>query len=127
MKPAVEDPITAAIESIVDAGGLAGVATLIWRDGKVIQIGTIGWRDVEARLPIERDTLFRVASMTKPVTSTAALMLFEEGRFALEDPITRWAPEFSHMRVLSSPNAPLDQTYPAERQITFRDLLIHTS
>lgn len=121
-----EDPITTAIESIVDAGSLAGAAALIWRDGKV-QIVTVGWRDVEARLPIERDTMFRIASMTKPITSTAALMLFEQGRFALDDPITRWAPEFSQMRVLRSPNGPLDQTSPAERPITFRDLLTHRS
>ena len=123
----LEDPIATAIESMVDAGALAGAATLIWRDGKVVQIGTVGWRDMEARLPIERDTLFRIASMTKPITSTAALMLFEEGRFALDDPITRWAPEFSQMRVLISTNGSLDQTYPAERPITFRDLLTHRS
>jgi CubicO group peptidase (beta-lactamase class C family) len=122
-----EDTITTAINSMVDAGVLAGAATLIWHGGEVVQIGTVGWRDVEARLPIERDTLFRIASMTKPITSTATLMMFEEGRFTLDDPITRWAPEFSHMRVLSSPNAPLDQTYPAERAITFRDLLTHRS
>jgi len=122
-----KDPIPPAIESMVAAGAFAGAATLIWCDGKVAQVGTIGWRDVEARLPIERDTLFRIASMTKPITSTAALMLFEEGRFALDDPITRWAPEFSQMRVLSSPNGPLDETYPAERPITFRDLLTHRS
>jgi len=122
-----EDPIATAIESMVDAGALAGAATLIWRDGQAAQSAAIGWRDVEARLPIERDTLFRIASMTKPITSTAALLLLEEGRFALEDPITRWAPEFSQMRVLRSPNGPLDQTYPAERPITFRDLLTHRS
>src|SRR5512138_420499 len=127
MRPAVEDPIAAAIESMVDAGALAGAATLIWRDGKIVQIGTVGWRDVEVRLPIERDTIFRIASMTKPITSTAALMLFDDGRFALDDPITRWAPEFSQMHVLNSPNGPLDQTYPAERPITFRDLLTHRS
>src|SRR5687767_11257943 len=112
---------------MVEAGALAGVATLVWRDGKVVQIATVGWRDVEARLPIEHDTLFRIASMTKPITSTAALMLFEEGRFALEDPITRWAPEFSQMRVLRPPNGPLDETDPAERPITFEDLLTHRS
>lgn len=122
-----EDPITTVIESMVEAGALAGAATMIWRDGKVVQVGTVGWRDVEARLPIERDTLFRIASMTKPVTSAAALMLLEEGRFALDDPITPWAPEFARMRVLTSPNGSLDQTYPAERPITFRHLLTHTS
>ena len=123
----VEDPIATAIGAIVDAGALAGAATLVWRDGKVVQTACVGWRDVEARLPIERDTLFRIASMTKPITSTAALMLFEEGRFALDDPIARWAPEFSKMRVLRSPTGPLDETEPAERPITFEDLLTHRS
>src|SRR5829696_3233592 len=122
-----EDPTASALGSFVDAGALAGAATLIWRDGKVVQHAAVGWRDVEAGLPIERDTLFRIASMTKPITSTAVLMLLDEGRFALEDPITRWAPEFLQMRVLSSHNGPLDQTYPAERPITFRDLLTHRS
>jgi CubicO group peptidase (beta-lactamase class C family) len=65
--------------------------------------------------------------MTKPITSAAALMQFEEGRFALNDPIARWAPEFSQMRVLRSHKGPLDQTDPAERPITFEDLLTHRS
>src|SRR5215831_16048622 len=116
-----EDPIAAAIGAYVDTGQLAGAAALVWRDGKAHAV-TAGWRNMDARLPIARDTLFRIASMTKPVTSTAALMLLEEGRFALDDPITHWAPEFSQMRILRSPNCPLDQTYPAERPITFRDL-----
>jgi CubicO group peptidase (beta-lactamase class C family) len=120
-----EDAIKAAMESIVNAGTLAGVATLVWHNGKVIQATQAGWRDIEAGLRIERDTLFRIASMTKPITSIAALMLFEEGRFDLNDPITRWAPEFSEMRVLRSPNGPLDETDPAQRSITFNDLLTH--
>src|SRR5215510_15535369 len=94
--------ITASISKFIDAGNLAGAATLVWQDGKVIQSAGVGWRDIELKLPMERDTLFRIASMTKPITSTVALMLFEEGRFALNDPITYWAPEFSHMRVLRS-------------------------
>lgn len=122
-----EDPIASAIGAIVNAGALAGAATLVWRDGKVIQSACVGWRDLEARLPIERDTIFRIASMSKPITSTVALMLLEEGRFALEEPIARWAPEFSQMRVLRSPTGPLDQTDAAERPITFEDLLTHRS
>jgi CubicO group peptidase (beta-lactamase class C family) len=122
-----EELITATINKIVDTGSLAGAATLVWQDGKVLQTAGVGWRDIEAKLPIERKTLFRIASMTKPITSTAALMLFEEGRFALNDPITRWAPEFSQMRVLRSSAGPLDQTDPAERLITFEDLLTHRS
>src|SRR5262245_53856015 len=94
----IDDPIATAIGAYVDAGELAGAAALAWRNGKA-HMTTVGWRNVEARLPIERDTIFRIASMTKPVTSAAALMLLEEGRFTLDDPITRWAPEFSQMRV----------------------------
>jgi CubicO group peptidase (beta-lactamase class C family) len=122
-----EELITDAIRKMVDDGSLAGAAILVWQDGKVIQAAGVGWRDIESKLPIERNTLFRIASMTKPITSTAALMLLDEGRFALNDPITRWAPEFSQMHVLRSSIGTLDQTVPAERHITFEDLLTHRS
>jgi CubicO group peptidase (beta-lactamase class C family) len=122
-----EELITDAIRKMVDDGSLAGAATLVWQDGKVIQAAGVGWRDIASKLPIERNTLFRIASMTKPITSTLALMLFDEGRFALNDPITRWAPEFSQMRVLRSSTGTLNQTDPAERPITFEDLLTHRS
>jgi CubicO group peptidase (beta-lactamase class C family) len=122
-----EDPIATAAAAAVDAGALAGAATLVWCDGEVLQSSAVGCRDLDARLPVERDTLFRIASMTKPITSTAALMLLQEGRFALGDPVTRWAPEFSNMRVLRSPNGPLGDTVPAQREITFEDLLTHRS
>ena len=118
-----EEPIKNAIEKIVNAGGLAGAVTLVWHGDKVIQSTSVGWRDKEAKLPMERGTVFRIASMTKPITSAAALMLFEEGRFALDEPITRWAPEFSQMHVLHSPTSPLDQTDRADRAITFDDLV----
>ena len=74
-----------------------------------------------------RDTIFRIASLTKPVTSVAALTLYDEGRFALEDPISDWAPEFGEMRVLRSPEGPLHEAEPAERAITFGDLLAQRS
>jgi CubicO group peptidase (beta-lactamase class C family) len=122
-----EDLITDTICKMVDDGSLAGATTLVWQDGKVIQAGGVGWRDIASKLPMERNTLFRIASMTKPITSTAALMLLDEGRFALNDPITRWAPEFSQMRVLRSSTSALNETDPAERLITFEDLLTHRS
>ncbi len=121
------DPIAAALGAVVQAGELAGVASLVWRDGKVAQASAVGWRDLEAGAPLARDSLFRIASMTKPVTSLAAMMLLEEGAFALDDPIARWAPEFSQMRVLRSPAGPVDETVPADRAITFDDLLTHRS
>ncbi|MEZ4676749.1 MAG: serine hydrolase domain-containing protein [Caldilineaceae bacterium] len=120
-----EPQIAAAIREFVGAGMLAGAATLVWQAGKVLQTDAVGWRDVERQLPMTRDTLFRIASMTKPITATVALMLCEEGHFALDDPITRWAPEFAQMRVLRTPAGDLSQTEPAARPITFEDLLTH--
>jgi len=117
----VGGPVAGAIE----AGDLSGAVTLIWRKGDVAQVGVLGQRDIEKSLPMERDTLFRIASMTKPVTSVAALMLVEEGRLRLDDPITKWAPEFADMRVLKSPDGPLKETYPAPRDITVEDLMTH--
>lgn len=122
-----EEPIAAAMQAFVQTGALAGAATLVWRNGAVVQTASVGWRDVEAGVPMTRDTLFRIASMTKPITSTVALMLLEEGKFALHEPITRWAPEFSAMRVLQFPTAAHAQTEPAARPITFEDLLTHRS
>src|SRR5215468_2913051 len=104
-----ERELMAAIEKPIKMGQLAGAAAAVWRNGKT-QTVCDGWRDVEARLPIERNTIFRIASMTKPITSVGALMLAEEGRITLNDPIARYAREFSDMRVLRSPEGPLDET-----------------
>jgi hypothetical protein len=93
----------------------------VWRDGRVVQTTAVGRRDLVTNLPVERDTIFRIASMTKPVTTVAALTLYDEGRFALDEPITRHAPELARLRVLRDPNGPLDQTDAAERPITFGD------
>src|SRR3954454_19390768 len=120
-------PIEAAILPAVEAGELAGAAALVWRDGEVQQIATVGRRDLVSGLPVERDTIFRIASMTKPVTTVAALTLLDEGRFDLDEPITACAPELSRMRVLRDPDGPLDQADEATRPITFRDLLTHRS
>jgi CubicO group peptidase (beta-lactamase class C family) len=125
-EPIVE-PIAAMLGRTVDAGDLAGAATLVWRGGRVVQTAAVGRRDMAADLPVERDTLFRIASMSKPITSMVALTLLEEGRFSLDEPITRVAPEFANMRVLRSTAGPLDDTDPAGRPITFDDLLTHRS
>jgi CubicO group peptidase (beta-lactamase class C family) len=120
---AIEDAILPGVE----AGELAGAAALVWRGGAVIQTAAVGRRDLVSGLPVERDTIFRIASLTKPVTTVAALMLLDEGRFNLDDPITECAPELARMRVLRDPDGPLDQTDEATRPITFRDLLTHRS
>ena len=118
--------IEQVLQKSVDDGDLAGAAAAVWRDG-AIEAACAGWRDIGARLPMERDTIFRIASMTKPITSVAALMLVEEGRIALDDPIARYAPEFSQMRVLRSPEGPLEETDECARPITVEDLLTHRS
>ncbi len=117
----------ASIREVVDAGLLAGAVTMIWQRGEVLQINEIGYRDAEARIPMQRDTVFRIASMSKPVTTAAAMMLVEQGKLALDDPITRWLPEFGDMRVLDDRKGPLDKTGPAHRPITVDDLLTHRS
>ena len=122
-----KNSIAQAILPAVEAGQLAGAAALVWRNGAVLQTATVGRRDLVSGLPVERDTIFRLASVTKPVTTVAALRLLDEGRFDLDEPITQCAPELARMRVLRDPNGPLDQTDEAMRPITFRDLLTHRS
>ena len=122
-----ENTIGNAIKGLVDAGELAGAAALAWRNGEVVHSAVVGRRDLANERPVERDTIFRIASMTKPVTTAAALMLLDEGRFALDDPIAICAPELAHLRVLRDPEGPLDATCEAIRSITFRDLLTHRS
>jgi len=119
-----EDSIATMLAEPVAAGEMAGAVTIVWR-GEVLQTAAVGWADVASQIPLARDRLFRIASMSKPVTSVAALMLLEEGALALDEPIARRAPEFAQMRVLREVDGPLDDTVPAQRQITFEDLLTH--
>ena len=121
-----EKSIENIILRCVEAGELAGAATLVWRRGQVVQSAAVGRRNLDLGLPVQRDTIFRIASMSKPVTTVAALMLHDEGRFDLDEPIATCAPELERMRVLRDPEGPLDQTDEA-RPITFRDLLTHRS
>jgi CubicO group peptidase (beta-lactamase class C family) len=117
----------ASVREACDAGLLAGAVTMVWQHGKVLQVNEIGYRDVDARLPMQRDTLFRIASMTKPVSVAAAMTLVEEGKLALTDPVARWLPELADLRVLTDPHGPLDSTVRAHRLVTVEDLMTHRS
>ena len=117
----------ASIREAIDAGLLAGAVTMVWQAGKVLQVNELGHRDVHAGLPMQRDTIFRIASMTKPVTVAAAMTMVEERAFALSDPVARWLPELADVRVLADPSGPLDATVPLRRPITFDDLMTHRS
>ncbi|WP_144112926.1 serine hydrolase domain-containing protein [Paraburkholderia sp. BCC1886] len=117
--------LTHAMQGYVERGEVAGVVSLVWRRGEIGYFEPLGWRDQEAGLPMERDTLFRIASMTKPVTSAAILMLIEEDRLALDTPVSLWLPELGALRVLRDPSGPLDETDPLKAPLTVLDLLTH--
>src|SRR5882757_421887 len=119
--------MSAPARNAVATGDIPGAVSLVWRRGELLQLETVGLRDIEAKLPVERDTIFRIASMGKPIVSVAALILVEQGAMRLDDPISKWAPEFAQMRVLSRPDSPLEDTYPAPRAITIEDLMTHRS
>ena len=121
------ESLESTLRAYIDRGELAGVVALVSRPGQPVRSVAIGTRDVGRDLPVLRDTIFRIASLTKPVVSVAALALLEEGRFELDEPVTRVAPELNGLRVLRDPAGALDDTLPAERAITFRDLLTHRS
>ena len=117
--------LSAAMQSFVDRGDVPGIVTGIRRGGAV-DVQAFGVRTLGHPELARRDTIFRISSMTKPVTAVATLMLVEEGKLQLDEPVDRLLPELAHRRVLRSPDAPLDDTVPATRAITVRDLLAFT-
>lgn len=119
--------IDAWMRALVADGRLAGVSTLIARRGRIAYWRGHGLADVARGHPMAADTIVRIYSMTKPLTSVAAMMLYEEGAFQLDDPIDRFLPEFRAMRVIAGGNRFKPETVPAQRPITVRDLLAHTS
>lgn len=124
--------IAAAIQRAVDEGRIAGGVSLVARHGKIAYLQAVGMADREAHKPMRTDSIFRICSMSKPLTSVAVMILYEEGRFMLSDPVSDYLPEFKHMKVLDPP-WPQDKTSPpgalvdAKRPITIFNLLTHTS
>ena len=135
------------IQRRIDAREMAGAVAIVARKGKIVHFQAVGMRDLESKQPMTKDTIFRIASMTKPITGVAIMMMIEEGRVRLTDPVSRYIPEFKNMKVaIAQPSpqgrggapaagaapggrgpAPLFYTIPAEREITIRDLLTHVS
>lgn len=113
------------MQSLVDDGKIAGGVTMMARHGKVIHMKAVGMADREAGKPMRTDSIFRIASMTKPVTSVAVMMLWEQRKLGLDDPVSKYIPEFKNPRVLVGVD-PL-ATRPANGEITIRHLLTHTS
>ncbi|HUM67105.1 MAG TPA: serine hydrolase domain-containing protein, partial [Chitinophagaceae bacterium] len=117
------------IQEYVDKKWIAGGSAIIARDGKIVYYKAVGYDDIDKKTPLKRDAIFRIASQTKAITSVAVMMLYEEGKFLLKDPISRYIPEFSKPQVLDKFNE-ADSTYttvPAKREVTIHDLLTHTS
>ncbi|MCY1044885.1 serine hydrolase [Corallococcus sp. bb12-1] len=114
--------VTSVLRGPIEQGGLPGLVALVAR-GDQVHVDALGVQDVQSRVPMGRDTLFRIASMGKPVTAVATLMLVEDGRLQLDGPVDRWLPELANRRVLRALDSPLDDTVPARRPITVRDLL----
>lgn len=110
----------------VDNGQLPGLVTLVSRRGDV-HVDEIGTLAFDSKAPMRRDTIFRLASMTKPVTAVAAMILVEECKLRLDDPVDEWLPELKDRKVLRTIDGPLDDTVPARRPITLRDLLTFRS
>jgi len=114
-------------QKYLDDGRLSGVLTLVARKGQLAYLDARGKMDIDSGRGLEPDSIFRIYSMTKPVTSVAAMMLYEEGRFQLDDPISRYLPAFAETRVFTGGTARKPETMALERAITFRDLFTHTS
>ena len=127
--PAVDrlDGATRHVQTAIDQGQYAGAVTLVARRGHIVQWQGLGYRDVARSAPMRPDAIFQIYSMTKPITSVAALLLMEDGRLTLEDPVSRFLPEFASMQVLEGATDDSARARPAARPITIKHLLTHTA
>lgn len=119
--------INACFQRYIDQGKLAGVITVVSRDGQVAHLECQGMADIAAQRPMHVDDIFRIYSMSKAITTTALMMLMEEGRFRLNDPVSAYIPEFKEMQVIASVSDEQAALEPAKSQITIKHLLTHTA
>jgi CubicO group peptidase (beta-lactamase class C family) len=120
--------IDRALSGMVTDGRAAGVSALIWKDGREVYFGTAGYADREPKRPVRRDTLVQIWSMTKPVTGTAFMQLWEQGRFGLDDPLAKYLPEFAGVKVFAGMDAAGNPILrEPSRPILIRDILRHTA
>ena len=116
-----------SLKALVDEGAVPGAVALLARHGTVVEKSVEGWRDVAAAKPMTEETIFRLYSMSKPITSVAILMLAEEGQLSLDDPVSKFLPELGHLRVYRSGDVDHMVTEPARHDPTIAELLTHTS
>lgn len=115
---------TQKMQEYVDSGKWAGIATLVMKDDEIIYNERFGFANIEEELPVEENTIYRIFSMTKPVTAVALMTLYEEGKFELDDKLSMYIPEFADVMVYNPATASLE---PQENEITIRNLMTHTS
>ena len=115
--------LSAMSQRYVAEGRLAGIVTMVARDGKVVHFEAVGQRGVDDATPLAKDDLFRIYSMSKPITVIAAMMLYEEGKFHLSDPVSKFVPELTNLEVLGEDG----ETTPAKETMTMHHLLTHTA
>jgi len=119
--------IAPVMQSYVEENKLPGLITMVARRGKVVHFERFGMMDIEAQKPMEFNTIFRIYSMTKPITSVAIMMLYEEGRFQLDDPVSKFIPEFKDLKVFKNATEEGIELSYTKREMTIRHLLTHTS
>ncbi|MYF94413.1 MAG: beta-lactamase family protein, partial [Holophagales bacterium] len=128
MDPAGLKKLNEAMHGMVDGGQLAGVVTMVSRKGKVVHFDAYGKRDVENGLPVEKDTIFRIYSMTKPIVGVALMTYYDEGRFTLDDPVSKFIPEFADLKVAKEDGPDGNPiTEDADHPMTMRELMSHTA
>ena len=121
------DAVRATMQERIDAAKLSGVVLMVAQDGEILMNEALGYQNVEDQVPMSTDTIFRIFSMTKPVTGTALMMLYDEGKFELDDPVEQHLPELAGMQVFVSQNDDGSwETVPAEHPMTVRELMSHT-
>lgn len=119
---------TRALQRRVESGDIAGAVGVVARHGRLVYLESVGSMDVEAGRPMTENALFRIYSMTRPITSVAAMILWEEGAFELDDPVAEYLPRFADQRVFLDPDAPrMDRTRERRAEMTVEHLLLHTS
>jgi len=119
--------LDAVLHRYVDSGKLPGVQTLVSRRNQLVHRDCYGFTDIESGRKVEENSLYRIYSMTKPITSVALMMLYEEGQFLLENPVSRWLPEFDDLQVWSGGTADAPGTHPLDAPMTVHHVLTHTS
>ena len=119
--------VGAHLERYIEAGKIAGALTLVARGGQVAYCEPLGHLEIERRRPVTRDAIFRIYSMTKPITSVGLMLLYEQGKLQLDDPVHRFIPSWKNLQAFVSGNHPNFATAPVARPMTVRDLLSHTS